>query len=1153
MEQDLPPYRSSQEEMLSLLLSYPPGRIYGIAPKQVVLRGFDYYRNGSVLSFKWSAAPPALVARVRGAMIYSVTISADGHDLRFHCDCPAWTPHSNCKHAVGSMFTIKNLLEEGAFRTGIDSEDRRVTLLSQLYSEPDRRPAAAEQAHPVDYLPEEPEYSIIISRAGQDGPIKEIYVRKDGHRLKDLRSSYPHELGRFIPSFSSYMFSWGMRVFDQYLDKYGNKYPFVLETQGKEQSIAFDGDMKYKAATSLDASSGSVTVGKIFVHEGREAPPGAVLSGDYLFDAEGGRFSWVSNRGGWRLWEETASLLYAADYMEHAPEIDATSFSVPVEIFQAPQFIFPSSEGETPIDAILKKDGETTPVIKPDPSYRLTISRASGENDFFTLRAEYTAGGASASPVFKLFSFLTSADGTAALRTNKRREVLYRAFFGMLTAQAVGDAEKIIRKELSPQDFGRYGTRKRARDLLRRYLALFHQTERQLLIHDGQWISVAVDKAKELSLYRIPYEVFGRDIFKDMRSYDVMTVSNNQLSEGLPLLYDRLKEEGIALFFDHKPVKTGSWEFAFDATGPAELDWFEIRPEIRCDGHLVDERTWQRIMQGRGINEEDDCIRIMDANSRRVFRMVSDIYADGGKESDRRRKVVKVPRLQILDWLALRNSGVKVKLSPEDELIMSRLAAFEKLELRPLAAKLKAKLRRYQKEGFSWLSFLYENRFGACLADDMGLGKTIQAISLLAGIKEGLVNRPGGNEKEPHLIVLPPSLLFNWENEIKRFYPKLATVSYTGKERSTSFEGYDAVLTTYGLVRRDIEKLKEIQFDVIIFDEAQAVKNIFADVTGAVRKLKGRFKLAMTGTPLENHVGEYYSIIDLAVPGVMGEYEEFMPLIKREVSPAMDKIIRRSRPFVLRRTKEKILKELPPKTETDIYLDLTEKQKALYRKTVEQVRNTIDEAYSTKTRQQAQIIALTAILKLRQICVSPRLLSEDLREASPKIVFLIQSLKELLEEDHSALVFSQFTSFLDLLGEDLEKHDIGFLRLDGSTPVVKRKKLIETFQRAEGPSVFLLSLKAGGQGLNLTKASYVFHLDPWWNPAVENQASDRAHRIGQKKNVTITRILMRHTIEEKMMALKKRKLELYKAVIEDSGGGRKGFSVTKSDFNFLLG
>ena len=376
--------------------------------------------------------------------------------------------------------------------------------------------------------------------------------------------------------------------------------------------------------------------------------------------------------------------------------------------------------------------------------------------------------------------------------------------------------------------------------------------------------------------------------------------------------------------------------------------------------------------------------------------------------------------------------------------------------------------------------------------------------------------------------------------------------SYIGKERQKDFAGADVVLTTYGLVRRDIAVLEKIAFHVILFDEAQAVKNITAGTTGAARRLKGYFKCVMTGTPLENHVGEYYSLMDLCVPGLLGEYDSIKGKLKAPPSDLLNIIMQRTKPFVLRRTKTQILKELPPKTETDIYLELTDRQKALYQQTVATIRSTIASAYRTKTAAQARIVALTAILKLRQICLSPRLIQNDSTDASPKLGCVVERLQELMEEGHSALVFSQFTSYLDLVEQDFRTHHIPYVRLDGSTPTATRKKIVQEFQNSEKTLVFLLSLKAGGQGLNLTKASYVFHLDPWWNPAVENQASDRAHRIGQKQKVSIMRLLMRHTIEEKMMELKQQKMELYNAVLEGAAHRGSGVGLTQQDFEFLL-
>jgi len=338
----------------------------------------------------------------------------------------------------------------------------------------------------------------------------------------------------------------------------------------------------------------------------------------------------------------------------------------------------------------------------------------------------------------------------------------------------------------------------------------------------------------------------------------------------------------------------------------------------------------------------------------------------------------------------------------------------------------------------------------------------------------------------------------------------------------------------------------------MVFDETQAVKNIHADTTGAVRRLKGHFTIAVTGTPLENHLGEYFSVIDLCLPGLLGNYDEFKAELKRVQSSLLDRLLRRTRPFILRRTKAQILHDLPPKIESEVFLDLTDRQKTLYRQTVAQIRATIDEAYRAKTPAQAQLIALTAILKLRQICLSPRLLTKREEEPSPKLNFLMEKLSVLLDEGHSALVFSQFTGFLDLVQEACTRHAVSYHRLDGSTAPAARKTRVKAFQGGEQPAVFLLSLKAGGQGLNLTKATYVFHLDPWWNPAVENQASDRAHRIGQQRTVSIVRLLMRHSIEEKMMALKQRKLELYEAVMRGTARGAGQGVLTRADFDFLL-
>jgi SNF2 family DNA or RNA helicase len=676
----------------------------------------------------------------------------------------------------------------------------------------------------------------------------------------------------------------------------------------------------------------------------------------------------------------------------------------------------------------------------------------------------------------------------------------------------------------------------------------------RLRICVGRWELQQVDKVREVLLYRIPFEVFGPEVFRGMRRCDEMTIDALLLFQRLPALLETLTTAGIELLYEDKPLQASTWDCSVHVDRgdreDAGIDWFEIRPEIRCDGVALSEAEWRSALQQGGLIDVKGGLRVLDSQTlerlRAIFELTGEAQADRAAT-----QIVRVPRLQILDWLALREQGIVVSLPEEDEALLARLLGFTRIAEQPLPNGLRATLRPYQQEGYAWLVFLYEHRFGACLADDMGLGKTLQAICLLAAIQEGRIKTSPG-VKGPHLVVVPTSLLFNWEQELARFAPGLKVHAYSGSERTLDAKDGEVVITTYGLVRRDIDILERMAFHVIVFDEAQAVKNILADTTGAVRRLKGRFKLTLTGTPLENHLGEYFSVIDLCMPGLLGEYDRFKPQLKRVEGRALERLLHRTRPFILRRTKAEILHDLPPKIESEVFLDLTDRQKALYQQTVVQVRSTIDEAYRTKTSGQAQFIALTAILKLRQVCLSPRLLTNRADESSPKVNFLMGRLQVLLDEGHSALVFSQFTSFLDIVQESCVRHEIPYHRLDGSTAAVARKGRVAAFQTGEQPSVFLLSLKAGGQGLNLTKASYVFHLDPWWNPAVENQASDRAHRIGQQRTVSIVRILMRHSIEEKMIALKQRKLELYDAVMAGAVRGSGQGVLTKADFVFLL-
>ena len=736
------------------------------------------------------------------------------------------------------------------------------------------------------------------------------------------------------------------------------------------------------------------------------------------------------------------------------------------------------------------------------------------------------------------------------LRAKKRLRAIRQAAFELLDETRTTRRTTIIRGVTASPDFSKRLVKREAKQLLDHlHEAWNHETQRLLATQQG-WQSVRDDRLSQARLMRLLYHSFEAEPFLDDPDLPGgLALPAALLLQELPRLVARLEEHGFSLRMGNVPLAGARWEFSVDAT-TSGLDWFELHPEIRCDGQLLSPAELRELLEGKGLLELNGRLVLLDEASARVAAMLA------GSLPARKKKAspadgVRVARLQILDWLELRKHGVSIKLAPQDARVLENLLDFDGIPKRPLPSGLDASLRHYQADAYRWLAFLYEHRFGACLADDMGLGKTLQGISLMAGIASGEIPS-AAPEGTPHLVVAPPSLLFNWEAEIARFFPQAKTLIYGGTGRCCdSFGDHDIIVTSYGIVQRDIELLEGLRFDVIVFDETQVVKNLKAATSNAVRRLRGCFSLALTGTPLENHLGEYHAIMDLCLPGLLGSREEFARQAGQG-GPALERLIRRTRPFMLRRTKELIAAELPPKIETEIHLELSPKQKALYQRTVEEVRGQVKDAYDAHAPAQARIVALTAILRLRQICLAPVLAAPGASAASPKLEFLAEQLLELREEGHSALVFSQFTGYLDLVEECLKGHGLSCLRLDGSTPVPRRKELVQAFQSASEPSVFLISLKAGGKGLNLTRASYVYHLDPWWNPAVENQASDRAHRIGQTAQVTITRLIMRHTVEEKMMALKERKSKLYRAILEEGTGSREG-ALSREDFEFLLG
>ncbi len=1181
--------------MINYLKALPPNIVYTLAPKEYVVRGYDYFHKERLESFRWEHDGSLLTAVVQGARRYAVDFMLLDDELDFLCNCSAWAPTTQCKHVICALLTIINLLDPIHFKVARHQPGRLEKLRGALLSGGSGRGQLLRSpfSPPIPAPPESDDFELVIHLRDQ---YPELSVRNHGQRVYTLRG-VPETLAYFIGDFY-HSFSIHRDRLAQHLQAAGNQYPLVFESDGEGMRLTWEGFHRCETYTELHMVDGQVTLCPLYVLD-RTVRKRVKLFWDYAVDLERQILVKVEEPNEWdlqaMLYDEWIYGLEALDdeevfalsraYRSWERTLNRTEspwnpfkfglferrpIELPLRRAQSMPIHIPTQHmPATRQRLILKVNGVVTPLsqehdtpILQQPRYRMVVHPADDSlvqsvsgHMMGVIRVECWWGDYCAPPHEPTFSFFTCLEGSrglpAPLRALKRKKILCETFIKLLMVSKTSKVEGILRTALSGGDFQRQHIKRTAKHLLKQFYSVFEEPEVRLQFHQGQWQLLAVDKAQEARMYILPYEQFGPQVFEHMVRHDEMRLRLDVLHQGLPQLYETCQAAGIELFYHTKPVALPTWELSLDAHRPEGIDWFELRPEIRCDGKLMTESAVQHVMQGHGIIEGDDVVQIFPANTQEALRALSSFYRKEPASKGMKREWVRVPRLQIFDWIALRKQGVKVNLPPEDEAIIDRLTHLERIEVPELPKRLTAKLRTYQKSGYAWLAFLYQHRFGACLADDMGLGKTVQAISLLGGIKEGIIPSLT-NQPAPHLVVLPPSLLFNWEQEIQKFYPSLRVQMYVGADRSPIFEECDVVLTTYGVVRRDIATLETIPFHLIVFDEAQAVKNIYAETTSAVRRLKGAFKMVMTGTPLENHIGEYFSLIDLCLPGLLGDYDKIKAKITSASSSFLEVLTRRTKPFVLRRTKEKILKELPPKTETDVYLDLTERQKSLYQHTIAQIRPAIDDAYRTKTHAQARIIALTAILKLRQICLSPKLLQSDTHDSSPKITFVIERLTELMEAGHSALVFSQFTSFLDLVEAALGSHHIPHVRLDGSTPTAKRRTMVRQFQEGKDASVFLLSLKAGGQGLNLTKASYVFHLDPWWNPAVENQASDRTHRIGQTQKVSILRILMRHSVEEKMMALKQQKSALYDAVLEGTIHRGGSASITKEDFDFLL-
>lgn len=520
----------------------------------------------------------------------------------------------------------------------------------------------------------------------------------------------------------------------------------------------------------------------------------------------------------------------------------------------------------------------------------------------------------------------------------------------------------------------------------------------------------------------------------------------------------------------------------------------------------------------------------------------SDLFAFSEQENDDL-KIKKIHLSLIKDL----QQGTLAKVSMTRKL--EQLLDFDDIEDASEPVNFKGSLRPYQKAGYNWLEFLNEYGFGGCLADDMGLGKTVQTLTMLQKQKE---TSPGMTS----LLVMPTSLVYNWEMEAKKFTPDLKILNYTGTNRDKNpenFTSYDLVISSYGIIRVDAELLSTFYFNYIILDESQAIKNPDSIIAKAVLQLKSRRKLILTGTPIENSTMDLWSQMSFVNPGLLGTQRFFRdkyqkPIEKQKDIVRMQKLNALIKPFILRREKSQVAKDLPEKIENIKYCDLSPTQREYYDREKNLYRNKLIDIIETEGVQKSQMMLLQGLTRLRQIANHPLMVDEEYAGDSGKFEDITYMLSNALGKDHKILVFSQFVKHLKIIEKYLNDEGIKYAYLDGS--VKNRQAEVEKFQKEEDIRVFLISLKAGGVGLNLTSADYVFLLDPWWNPAAEAQAVDRAHRIGQKNTVFTYKFIARDTVEEKILKLQESKLKLAKDLITIEESFIK--SLSKEDISNLF-
>lgn len=659
---------------------------------------------------------------------------------------------------------------------------------------------------------------------------------------------------------------------------------------------------------------------------------------------------------------------------------------------------------------------------------------------------------------------------------------------------------------------------------------------------DTDWEGRQIDYLKSLNL-----KFVAENLMSHKNDHENVAIQNEQMQKWIYENYENLKINGIEIVQNFSDKKYYFGKPKIELKVNQKIDWFNIHAKVsfgefevsfwELREYILDEKNEIELPNGE--------IALIPAEWFTKYKNILTL-------SEAKNDEIKIQKVHLL---TIENE----EFAPFKRGKLKKLIDFfaEKKHEEIVSPEiLQAELREYQKKGFEWLNALQINSFGGCLADDMGLGKTIQTLAILASVSEknqssqntiqdkkisqlDLFSVPVVN-RETSLIVMPKSLIHNWKNEIKKFLPNFKVLEYSGADREKlqrQINFYDIILTSYGLLRNDIDFFKTITFSYVVLDESQNIKNSKSKIYKAVIKLKAKNKITLTGTPIENSLKDLWSQMNFLNQGLLGSekffQEKFITPIEKggdeNQGETLKKIIR---PFILRRTKTEVLSDLPPLVEQTVFCEMSKEQRQIYEQENSKVRNKILELTENNEMKKSSIYILQAINKLRQIANHPQMLDENPQNSSGKFDEVISRLETLISGGHKVLIFSSYVKHLKIFEKYFKRNKLQYSMLTGATQ--NREKVIADFQNNDKNQLFLISIKAGGVGLNLTSASYVFILDPWWNPAIENQAISRSHRLGQTSNVMVYRFISEETVEEKIRKLQMHKKQLADELIETS-------------------